>query len=706
MGSPNALLNLYCEKGKWRELTALYQQIRKQGFQPNSFTFSALLKPFSFAHPPPLQHGQSIHADVTKRGFVGSDHYVTNALITVYSRHGSLHSARKLFDEITVPSTVCWNTLISGFFHVGHCDGARKLYDEMQRSQQPPNDITWSAMVAGFTQNDQLENALRIFKQMRGEYDEMGLCFSSNSHTIASIFSACGKVGDLGFGEQVHGYAVKISTYIEDDVFVGSTLVDMYGKCSCQEQARIVFDSMVERCVVTWSVLIATYVHNGYPVHAVEAFREMICEGEEPNYVTLTTLIAACAHTPNLMLGKELHGFIIRRREMEVDVFVSTSLIDMYSKCSYMVYARQIFEMTNPCLRCNGTAIWNATISGYVENNFLADAWAVFRSMNLSGGTKPNSITMAIVLPLCARSAMLLYGKEIHCYALKNGLDEEIVVGNGLLDMYSKSGRLQLAENQFNRMKKKNRISWTSMIDGYGIHGDGKAAISVFNDMVREKGVSPDHITFVALISACSHAGLVEEGLRYFEAMHRDYGIVPMAENYGSVIDLLARSGQLEEAKALIRKMPMKPGGNVWGALLGACRIHGYTEEAEHAMESLLKLGPSEGGFQKLLSSIYADMVAEKLMDSQKFMVSITICFNRKFGLPFEKAPTKKPLHQIMDDLLHYQVTYHPKRFWFERVTADGYAKDEVANHSIPDPDMDSDRIRSFAFFKKLALIF
>ncbi|XP_042504650.1 pentatricopeptide repeat-containing protein At2g13600-like [Macadamia integrifolia] len=608
MGSPNALLNLYCERGNWRELTALYQQIRKQRFQPNSFTFSALLKPFSCAHPPPHQHGQSIHADANKRGFIGSDHYVTNALITVYCGHGSLQSARKLFDEIPVRSTVCWNTVISGFFHAGYCDGARKLYEEMQRLQQPPNDITWSAMVAGYSQNDQPENALRVFKQMRGEYDEMGSSFSPNSHIFATVFSSCGKVRDLGFGELVHGYVVKISTYIEDDVFVGSTLVDMYGKCGCLEQARLVFDSMVKRCVVTWSVLVATYVHNGCPVHAVEAFREMVCEGAEPNYVTLTTLVTACANTSSLILGKELHGFIIRKREMDLDVFISTSLIDMYGKCSYMVYARQIFEMSKPYLRCSGTAMWNATISGYVENNFLDDAWAVFRSMNQSGGTKPNSITMAIVLPLCARSAKLLYGKEIHCYTLKNGLDEETLVGNGLLDMYSRSGRLLLAENQFKKMNKKNRITCTSMIDGYGMHGDGKGAMRVFEDMVREQGVSPDHITFVALISACSHAGLVEEGLRYFKAMHRDYGIVPMEENYGSVVDLLARSGQLEEAINLIRKMPMKAGGSVWGALLGACRIHGYTEEAEHAAESLLKLVPNEGGFQKLLSSIYADM--------------------------------------------------------------------------------------------------
>ncbi|KAF8390852.1 hypothetical protein HHK36_023151 [Tetracentron sinense] len=603
MGSQNALLNLYCEQGKWRELTVFYQQIRKQGFQPNSFTFSLLLKSFSSSQPSLLHQGQAIHGDATKRGFIECDRYVTNSLITMYAQFKSLHSARKVFDEIPIPSSVCWNTVISNFFRARDCTGAHELFARMQY----PNDITWSAMVAGYTQNGQAEDALRVFKQMRGELDETGSCLSPNSHTIASVLSACGQLRDLSFGEQVHGFTVIISTYVENDVFVGSILVNMYGRCGWPKLARLVFDLMVEKCVVAWSVLIATYVRNECPSLAIEAFREMVYEGAEPNYVTLTTLITACAHVLNLLLGKELHGFIVRRREIEPDIFVMTSLIDMYGKCNYMVYARRIFEKGKAYPGCNATAMWNATISGYVANNCLIEAWDVFRSMNQGDGTKPNSVTMAIVLPLCARSAWLLYGKEIHCYALKRGLDEDIQVGNGILDMYSKCGMLRLAENQFSRMTKKNPISWTSMIDGYGMHGDGESAIKVFQSMVRERDVKPDHVTFVALISACSHAGLVEEGLRYFGAMFKEYGIVPMEENYGSVVDLLARAGRLKEAKDLIATMPIKPGTNVWGALLGACRIHGDVKEAELAAESLLNLESDEAGFRKLLSSIYAE---------------------------------------------------------------------------------------------------
>ncbi|XP_010260892.1 PREDICTED: pentatricopeptide repeat-containing protein At2g13600-like [Nelumbo nucifera] len=605
MGSPNALLNLYLEQGKWRELTAFYQRIRNQGFQPNSFTFSLLLKSFSSSHSPSLHQCQAIHADATKRGFIHSDPYVTNALVSAYARYGSLQNARKLFDEIPCPNPVCWNTVISSFFHAGDCGGAGQLFDQMKLTQNP-NDITWSAMVAGYTQNGRPEDALLSFKQMGGEVDETCSCLLPNSHTITSVLSACGQLREIHFGVQVHAYTVKISTYIENDVFVGSALVDMYGRCGFQELARVVFDSMVIKCVVGWSTLIATYIRNECPSRAIETFREMASDGSEPNYVTLTTLITACADMPSLILGKELHGFIIRRG-MEPDAFVFTALIGMYGKCNYMLYARQLFEMGKIYEKCNSTAMWNSLIAGYVENNCIDEAWTLFQSMYQYGGVKPNSVTMAIVLPLCARFASLLYGKKIHCYALKNGLDEDTLVGNSLLDMYSKCGKLQYAENQFVRMTKKNRISWTSMIDGYGMHGNGKDAIRVFEGMAREKDISPDHVTFVALISACSHAGLVEEGVRYFEAMHKEYGVVPMEENYGSVVDLLARAGRLEEAKGLIASMPMEPGASVWGALLGACRINGNVEEAETAAEILFKLEPNEGGFQKLLSSIYAE---------------------------------------------------------------------------------------------------
>lgn len=469
------------------------------------------------------------------------------------------------------------------------------------------NDVTWSAVIAGYAQNGMPKDALFAFVEMRGECDEVGSTLSPISQTITSVFSACGQLRDVILGQQIHGYVMKMGNYVENDAFVGSAVVDMYGKCGFGELARLVFDSIVEKCVVVWTSLIASYVCNDCPFRALEVFRDMIYEGIQPNCVTLSSIVSACSQIPDLMLGKEIHGFVTRRMSaISSDVFISTSLIDMYGKCNYMVYGRRIFENDKNRRRCNATALWNATIAGYMESTSITDAWDVFRSLTHGEETNPNPVTMSIVLPLCARSSQIPSGKEIHCYAIRNGLDREVFVGNGLIDMYSKCGKLKLAENQFNLMKEKNRISWTSMIDGHGIYGDGEGAIRVFNTMIRE-GVKPDHITYVALISACSHAGLLDKGLRHFEQMTKEYGIVPTEENYGTVVDLLARGGRFKEARDLIEQMPVKAGANVWGAFLGACRIHGNVKEAELAAQYLEEFEPKDIGLQKLLSSIYVE---------------------------------------------------------------------------------------------------
>ncbi|KAJ8621908.1 hypothetical protein MRB53_030437 [Persea americana] len=602
MASQTALLNLYSNQGKWRETFLLYLHMRTHGFQPNTYTFPLLLKP-----SPPLPLGQSIHADATKRGYE-SDPFVINAVIAMYSRCRRISLARQLFDEMPQPNTVSWNATISSFFRAGYCDAACELLRKMPYS----NVITWSAVIAGYTQNGRSHDALLVFRQMIREStsadDGTGTHLLPNSNTIASVLSACVQLRALSFGEQVHCLTIKISTYTENDVFVGSVLIDLYGRCGFMGLARHVFNSMVEKCVVAWSILIAAHVENSCPSDAIETFKQMVYGGTTPNHVTFTTVITACAHMPDFLLGKALHCFIAKRLE-ESDIFISTALIDMYSKCSSLKYAHRVFEKDNFFLGHGTTPMWNAMISGYVDNNCLDDAWCVTRCLNWlpSGGPKPNVVTMAIVLPLCTKSASLRYGKEVHCCVLKTGFDEEVFVANGLLDMYSKCGEIQSAERLFKKMPVKNRISWTTMIDGYGTHGDGDAAIELFECMVREKDVKPDSVTFVALISACSHAGLVEEGLGYFKAMQCEYGIIPMEENYSCVIDLLARAGHIGEAKELIATMPMKPGASVWGALLSACRIHGHVHEAELASQRLLELEPKEAGFHTLLSNIYAE---------------------------------------------------------------------------------------------------
>ncbi|MQM09700.1 hypothetical protein Taro_042574 [Colocasia esculenta] len=556
-----ALVGLCSLQGRWRELLSCYRHMLLGGLRPDTFIFPILLKSC-----PDLRLGEALHADAAKRGLgSGADPFVSGAIIDMYCRCGGPSSvARTLFDEMPEPKPVVYNVAISSFFRAGRCVAARLLFDRMPC----PNDVTWSAVVAGYTQNGRAQDAL-----------------------------------------MVHGYISKISNYVEEDEYVGSVLLDVYGKCDCLVLAGQVFDSMVHKSVVAWSSLISNFVHGGNASAAIRAFKELVSSGATPNDVTLTTALSACAHIPSLANGKELHGYILRRSLGRPEAFVSCALMDMYGKCGSMISARSVFEKDGEILGRHVTPMWNTMISGYIANSCLNDAWHMIRSMcQLSdSNAQPNSVTLAVIFPLCAASNLLHFGKELHCYALKSDLDRELLVGNSLLDMYCKCGKIIYARNQFDLMPGKNRISWTTLIDGYGMHGNAEGAINIFERMVGKQHVDPDPITFVGLISACSHSGLVEDGLRYFKKMTEEYGISPTEEVCGCMVDLLARAGRIYEAKEFMAKMPTKPSAGAWGALLGACRIHGEIDDAESTIQHLFDLEHKGTGFHTLLSNMYAE---------------------------------------------------------------------------------------------------
>ncbi|XP_073005796.1 pentatricopeptide repeat-containing protein At2g13600-like [Typha latifolia] len=550
---------------------------------------------------PNLRLGHAVHAVATRTGFL-YDPTVQASLISMYSLHGCLHDTRKLLDEMLEGNTVLWNMAISSFFRSGDCSSACQLFHLMPS----PNAVTWSAVIAGFLQNGCPQDSLQTFRKMRREVT----CVLNTSNTIATVLSACGRLRDLNFGQQVHAYTLTVTMFADNDTFVGAALVDMYGRCGCMGLARKAFDSLLVKSVVAWSSLIANNVQNKHPLIALGIFKEMVASGAVPNNVTLTTLITACSCIPRLLYGKELHGAVLRRELLEQDMFLSTALISMYCKCGSLVYAYHILKCDGSLSGSSPTPMWNAIISEHVANDRFDDALGMIRYMgqHISNRVLFNTVTFAIVLPICGKSVSLLYGSELHCYALKNELDKDTLVGNGLLDMYFKCGKSNLATYQFDRMPNRSVVSWTMMINGYGMQGNGFGAIKVFEKMIEEGKVEPDHITFVALISACSHSGLVEEGLKYFEVMTQEFCIIPTEENYGCLVDLLARSGHIKEAKNVIKMMSVEPKANIWGAILGACRIHGSVNDAELAAKHLLQLQEKGSGFCKLLSNVYSEI--------------------------------------------------------------------------------------------------
>eukprot|EP01018_Ginkgo_biloba_P012919 Gb_21940 [translate_table: standard] len=458
------------------------------------------------------------------------------------------------------------------------------------------------------------------------------------SNTYACLLQLCIKKNALSQGKLIHTHIHEMG--FTPNRFLGNTLVDMYAKCGSLVDARRVFDDMPKRDAFPWNVMIVAYSRHGHAEESLTLFKHMQRTGLQPNKFTLASVLPACAKLEALEQGMKIHEEIIRGR-VETDVFVESALVDMYAKCGSMEQARDVFDKMHERNVVSWTTMvagyaqtgsvdealklfqkmpernvvsWTAMIAGYVQNGQAMEALELFGKMQ-TAGVKPNRNTFATVLPACANLAALEQGMEIHEHTLKNRFLTDVFVENALIDMYAKCGSIDKAHDVFDKMPQRDVISWNAMIAGYGMHGCGKQALKVFGQM-QHSGVRPNDITLVCVLSACCHAGLVEEGRHYFHSMGQNYQITPSMQHYVCMIDLLGRAGHLDEAQDIINKMPLVPDASVWRCLLGACRLHNNIELGEYVAERLFELDPKSGAPYVLLSNIYA--AAGRWNDSQK----------------------------------------------------------------------------------------
>lgn len=319
-------------------------------------------------------------------------------------------------------------------------------------------------------------------------------------------------------------------------------------------------------------------------------------------YALKACVVSSPSSVSLLHVGKAIHSHILRRG-FESQVHVATTLVDFYAKFGLVFHTRRVFDGMPE----KNVVSWSAMIGCYAKNNRPFEALELFHGMMEEVHDNfPNSVTMVSVLQACAALSALGQGKVLHAYILRKGLNSIISVVNALVTMYAKCGSLEAACRVFHRMSRKDIVSWNSMISGYGIHGFGREAIQLFEELT-DAGVEPNIITFVSVLGACSHVGLVEEGKSFFESMVRKYNIIPSVEHYACMVDLLGRAGQLDEAANIIEMMRIEPDPVVWGSLLGACRIHGNVELAERASIRLFELEPLNAGNYVLLADIYAE---------------------------------------------------------------------------------------------------
>ncbi|XP_058764851.1 pentatricopeptide repeat-containing protein At2g22410, mitochondrial-like [Vicia villosa] len=487
---------------------------------------------------------------------------------------------------------------------------------------QKPNLSHWNLMIRGWSQTDNPIEAIRTYNLMYSQ----GLI--GNNITYPFLLKACARIPNVSCTRMVHARVLKLG--FESVLFVSNSLIHGYAGFGELGFARKVFDEMSERDLVSWNSLICGYGRCKRYSEVLDVFEAMRMAGVKGDAVTMVKVVLACSVLGEWSVADAMAEYI-EKNKVEVDVYLGNTLIDMYGRRGMVDLARRVFDRMHD----RNMVSWNAMIMGYGEaSNFVAArelfddmpqrdviSWTsmitgysqagqfvkavrLFKEM-METKVKPDKITVASVLSACAHIGSLDVGEAVHDYIRTHDVKADIYVGNALIDMYCKCGAVEKALAAFEEMGKKDSVSWTSVISGLAVNGFADFALNLFSLMLRE-GVRPTHGTFVGVLLACAHAGVVDKGLEYFESMEKVYGLTPEMKHYGCIVDLLSRSGDLERAYDFIKQMPVEPDVVVWRILLSASQVHGNLSLAEIAANKLLKLDPSNSGNYILSSNTYA----------------------------------------------------------------------------------------------------
>ncbi|XP_010558533.1 PREDICTED: pentatricopeptide repeat-containing protein At3g02330 [Tarenaya hassleriana] len=559
----------------------MFKEMQKVGVGVSQSIYASVLK--SCATLPDLRLGTQLHAHALKSDFV-KDGIVRTATLDMYAKCNNMQDAQRLFDM-----------------------------------SENLNLQSYNAMITGYSQKDNGFRALLLFRKL----SKSSLGFDEIS--LSGALRACATVKGLSEGLQLHGLATKSN--FSRNICVANAFIDMYGKCEALDEACRVFDEMGRKDAVSWNAIIAAHEQNEERSKTLNILVSMLRSGMEPDEYTFGSVLKACAGD-SLNHGMEIHTTIVKLG-MASNPYIGSSLVDMYSKCGMIDEAEKIHNKIFIGIGDSNTysehpetieepkgiqdrrvqemiVSWNAIISGYVMRKQSEDAQRFFNRM-MEMGITPDKFTYSTVLDTCANLASIGLGKQIHAHVIKKELQYDVYICSTLVDMYSKCGNLHDSRLMFEKAPIRDFVTWNAMICGYAHHGMGEEAIKLFESMVL-MNIMPNHATFVSLLRACAHMGLVERGLDYFHMMKKEYGLDPRLEHYSNMVDILGKSGEVEKALELIQEMPFEADDVIWRTLLSACKINrNNVEAAEVAANALLRLDPQDSSTYILLSNIYAD---------------------------------------------------------------------------------------------------
>ncbi|XP_062009281.1 pentatricopeptide repeat-containing protein At1g08070, chloroplastic-like [Rosa rugosa] len=462
---------------------------------------------------------------------------------------------------------------------INHLTYARSVFTQIQ----DPNLVSWNVLIKSHVTNQRSHDAVVLFRELVLHRH------APDNFTLPCVIKGCARLNAVEEGKQIHGLGLKIGLGL--DKFVQSSLVSMYSKCGEIESARKVFDEMRERDLVAWNSLIDGYARCGRVDVAVELFDQM----EERDSFSWTVLVDGLSKCGNVEKAREVFD-----RMPDKNMVSWNAMINGYMKARDFETARELFSQ----MVTRDVITWNSMIAGYEFNGRFAEALELFPEI-LEEDLRPTPATLVSVLSAVSGLAALSKGRLVHCVMVKHGFELDGVLGTSLIEMYSKCGSIDSAMAVFRGIQRKKVGHWTAIIVGLGMHGMADQVLQLFLEM-RKNGMEPHAITFIGILNACSHAGLVDLGRYYFNMMIKDYGIEPTIEHYGCFVDILCRAGCLDEAKNVIGSMPMKPNKVIWMSLLSGARIHGNVEIGDYAAQHLIEVSPDTIGCYVVLSNMYA----------------------------------------------------------------------------------------------------
>ncbi|GAB4851441.1 hypothetical protein Ancab_030843 [Ancistrocladus abbreviatus] len=567
------MIHGYAKNGLHKQSLELFSIMRQRGFFPNSFTIvGALLGLAGLRDVVHVVLAQCVHGLVVKCG-LESNSVVATALLDAYAKCGDLIGSNRLFEEMDNPSLVSCNALIAGLVH-----------------------------------NELLEDAVRLFIRLR----RSGL--EPSSATMLTVIQGCVSLELQTLCKSMHTLVVKFGLVV--DTPVSNSILGMYSSLSDLDAAEKVFDGMECKDVISWTTMVGLLNDLEYASDALKVFQQMRDYGVSYDMVSTVNLIRACTILKDFRRGKQVHaqalicGFASQ-------LTVLNSLITMYAECGVLHGSRAVFDG----IAEKSLVSWSAIISGYAQNGHPKDAVGLLIKLRTEENCCFDLVILLGALRAAGELALLELCKQLHCYVFQAGFPRYRRVMNSLVTAYSKSGNSELALDVFSEMDHlRDAVSWNAMLNGMGINGHGRTAVDLFYEMQRDHE-APDSATYLSVLNACSHSGLVDVGLKIFEQMIQENKIIPSQEHFGCIIDMLARAGCLSDLSQFITRFMEEMGPNAWRALLSGCLLHGNMMLADFAAKRITALDPEDPGQAVLLSNTLASV--GRFQDAEALRLSI-----------------------------------------------------------------------------------